>query len=448
MDKERIPNEKWETFLEVLRQVARDPGVAPDMQEAKGLIAKINKRARKENRRAIREQAVAHDEMIKESSQRCQMEQIEDKARLALDSVELESVKRKLLKPQRCYVCKEKYTEVDPFYHLLCPECAKTNHYWRTKEVDFSGMTALVTGARRKIGFELCLRSLRSGARVIATTRFPKDAAHQYAKQHDFDEWKDRLELHALDLRYLPSVMAFADHVLASHASLDCIFNNAAQTLKRPPGYEQGLLLAESKLPRLDCVHSEISLKALESAQSEMGLSESLIAYDFDNEPVDLALTNSWKHTIEEVPVMELLETHLITSFAPFILNSQLKSLLIAKQSPSFIVNDTAMEGQFARESKTERHPHTNMAKASMNMMTRTCAQGYAREGIYMNSVDTGWITNENPREQKLNQRKRGFVPPLDCVDGAARVIAPVIDGWEGNLAYGKFYKDYQEHAW
>ena len=67
-----------------------------------------------------------------------------------------------------------------------------------------------------------------------------------------------------------------------------------------------------------------------------------------------------------------------------------------AAAGAAFIVNVSAMEGKFYRH-KTANHPHTNMAKAALNMMTRTCAEALSAEGINMNSVDTGWINDEKP---------------------------------------------------
>lgn len=52
------------------------------------------------------------------------------------------------------------------------------------------------------------------------------------------------------------------------------------------------------------------------------------------------------------------------------------------------------MEGKFGQPHKNDRHPHTNMAKASLNMMTLTIASSYAEEGIFVNAVDTGWYAN------------------------------------------------------
>ena len=152
--------------------------------------------------------------------------------------------------------------------------------------------------------------------------------------------------------------------------------------------------------------------------------------YDADGQQVDARAVNSWRLRLGEVGTQEMMEVQLVNAVAPFILNSRLKTLLLRSSfARRFIVNVSAMEGQFGRAGKTVYHPHTNMAKAALNMMTRTAAADYARDGIYMNSVDTGWITDENPLSRReRSQTERGFFTPLDVHDGAARVLAPVYD--------------------
>jgi NAD(P)-dependent dehydrogenase (short-subunit alcohol dehydrogenase family) len=108
------------------------------------------------------------------------------------------------------------------------------------------------------------------------------------------------------------------------------------------------------------------------------------------------------------------------------------------------------MEGQFYRRWKTDKHPHTNMAKAALNMMTRTSAIDYVRDGIHMNSVDTGWVTDEDPvHHAARKQRDHGFHPPLDIVDGAARIVDPLLAGVNtGTHVWGLFLKDYKPAPW
>lgn len=66
----------------------------------------------------------------------------------------------------------------------------------------------------------------------------------------------------------------------------------------------------------------------------------------------------------------------------------------------------------------------TNMAKATVNMLTRTSAREmFKTHGILMTSVDTNWITDERPKKMRLAEE--GLHAPLDLVDGAARVYDP-----------------------
>ena len=143
---------------------------------------------------------------------------------------------------------------------------------------------------------------------------------------------------------------------------------------------------------------------------------------------MDLRDRNSWRLLMAEVPSVELLEVHLVNAIAPFIINARLKPLMLrAPEQDKHIVNVSAVEGQFYRRFKTTRHPHTNMAKAALNMMTRTSAADYHADGIHMNSVDTGWITDEDPEEIAARKTaEHRFHPPLDSVDGAARIVDPI----------------------
>ena len=144
-----------------------------------------------------------------------------------------------------CYVCKQHYSAIHHFYDQLCPACAAFNFSKRTELADLSGRVALLTGGRVKIGYQAGLKLLRSGARLLVTTRFPRDSARRYAQEADFGEWSHRLEIFGLDMRHTPSVEAFCRHLLATLPRLDFIVNNACQTVRRPPGFYTHMMESE-----------------------------------------------------------------------------------------------------------------------------------------------------------------------------------------------------------
>ena len=192
---------------------------------------------------------------------------------------------------------------------------------------------------------------------------------------------------------------------------------------------------------------------ALSAGQASLEAHRAGTAVDAGGLLPDVVDTNSWKQKVEEVDPLELLEVQLCNSTAPFLLVSRLRPAMRAAVARgarrAYVVNVSAMEGQFSRRYKGPGHPHTNMAKAALNMMTRTSAgEMFATDKILMTAVDTGWITDERPHHEKLRIAEEGWHAPLDLVDGAARVYDPIVMGENGIDQYGVFLKDFAEHPW
>ncbi len=403
----------------------------------------------------------------------------------------------RVAKPRMCYVCKADFQDIHFFYDQMCGACAELNWQKRNATADLRGRVVMVTGARVKIGYQAAIKVLRAGAECIVATRFPVDAARRFATEPDAAEWQHRLHVFGIDLRHTPSVEALCDHLVATFPRLDGLINNACQTVRRPAGWYDHVVAGEATRPaelppmirgfleRNRALGAALApaLAAGDGSETQsvqqvgehigkVGLWRSAVLsqvplladdiqhgaasfpvgrLDADLQQVDQRSFNSWRMTLAEVPTAELLEVHLVNAVAPFVMNARLKPLLARGGSrDAHVVNVSAMEGQFYRRWKTDRHPHTNMAKAALNMMTRTSAADYLRDGIHMNSVDTGWVTDEDPLAfAKRKVAIHSFHPPLDIVDGAARIVDPLFDGIStGNHLWGLFLKDYRPAPW
>jgi NAD(P)-dependent dehydrogenase (short-subunit alcohol dehydrogenase family) len=468
-----------EAALRVLGSVHELDEDHPDYVAVRRATAKMFKAVKKDRRTTKRDAIAAADRDVVAATATGSPDRIDDETRgVAISSNAAGASAGELIRARPCYICKQPYTVVDAFYHQLCPDCAAFNHAKRNAHTDLRGRRALLTGGRAKIGMYIALRLLRDGAHLTITTRFPRDAARRFAAMADSPEWLGRLRIVGIDLRDPAQVIALADSV-AAQGSLDILINNAAQTVRRSPGAYAPLAQAEFAplpddiaMPELITFghtndahplalagsvseHPVLAADALTSLALTAG-SASLdrvgagTAIDAGGLVPDLATINSWTQVVDDVTPLEMLEVQLCNMTAPFLLISKLRPALAASPARrTYVVNVSAMEGQFARSYKGPGHPHTNMAKAALNMLTRTSAQEmFETDQILMTAVDTGWITDERPHYTKIRLAAEGFRAPLDLVDGAARVYDPIVMGEAGADLYGSFLKDYRTSPW
>lgn len=471
-----IDPDKLRTCLQVLADIEALPPEHPDAVAVRRATASIFKSVRKARRHAKRDAVAAADRAVIAATATGAPGRIDDEtAGLPLVSTADGATAGTLLRSRACYVCKTHHTVVDAFYHQLCPSCAALNRAKRDARTDLTGRRALLTGGRAKIGMYIALRLLRDGAHTTITTRFPNDAVRRFAAMPDSADWLHRLRIVGIDLRDPAQVVALADTV-AAQGPLDILINNAAQTVRRSPGSYAALVEAERAAPaeldqvdvisfdRVSDAHPAALAGSLAEQHTPHAVTElALAARSASPERIaagtaidaggllpDTAPVNSWTQRVHEVDAMELLEVQLCNQTAPFILVSRLRPAMAASSARrKYVVNVSAMEGQFSRAYKGPGHPHTNMAKAALNMLTRTSAgEMLEQDGILMTAVDTGWITDERPHPTKLRLADEGFHAPLDLVDGAARVYDPIVRGEAGEDLYGCFLKDYSPGNW
>jgi NAD(P)-dependent dehydrogenase (short-subunit alcohol dehydrogenase family) len=476
--------------LSVVHQLDSEDERHIAVRRATSNMFKAAKRYRKSQKRA---EISSADRSVIERTATGSPQRLDDET-LGLDlstSTEGESA-GEFRKPRGCYICKKRYTTVDAFHHYLCPECAAEGRERRDARADLRGKRALLTGGRAKIGMHIALRLLRDGAHTTITTRFPKDAARRFTALEDSAEWIHRLRIVGIDLRDPAQVIDLADKMAAA-GPLDILINNAAQTVRRSANSYQHLIESEQQplpaelLSRSEGLelwgeanppaeHPRALASAFQLQDSALLASPAERSYDAQ-QLAELAMTagsasmeriaqgraidagglvpdvvseNSWTQILGDVDALEMLEVQLCNVTAPFLLASRLRPALAAsKARRKYIVNVSAMEGQFSRRYKGAGHPHTNMAKASLNMLTRTSAEEMLNsDRILMTAVDTGWITDERPHEAKIRKVAAGWHAPLDLIDGAARVYQPIVDGERGIDLYGCFLKDYEPSPW
>lgn len=413
----------WDTAQRVLRAVLKDPTLADERPEFKTLVAGVNRLGRKHARQ--QSAGAEAQKAAKATSKRV------------------------------CYMCRQKFAEADPENPALCLCCGELSRAKRAARADLSGRVAILTGGRIKIGYATSLRLLRDRATVIVTTRFPQDALRRYQAEPDAGEWLSRLHLYGLDLRDIRGIHAFCDWVKRTQPHLDILINNAAQTIARPMHFYAHLLEGERlALPSSGATANLAQRAPLHWLQEQDdGLAHYFPTGQLDEfgEQLDLRPDNSWTLKLDEIESREWLEVQLVNVAAPSLLCRELLPLLRGSPFPRrFIVNVSASEGQFARKFRSDKHPHTNMAKAALNMLTLTSGAGLAKEGIFMTSVDTGWVSQQEPQHQRDRMNAEGLRLPITTEDAVARVYDPIVLGLTcaAKPPFGVYLKDFRVQDW
>ena len=437
------------------------------------------------------------DDIKVEDTKDYEMQKLLQKKRKKLKDKNQSNEKQKVIF-KNCYICKDKLglNNIHQFYGNLCKKCGEYNYSFRTMKLDFTGRIAIVTGGRVKIGYYIATKLLSYGAKVLITSRFPKDTLFKYQKNPEYEKWKDNLIIYPIDFRIFESTIKLIKFINDNFPHVDILINNAAQTIRRTASYYKYLLPIETKnlnkeddkkIIKNDYINLQKQLKQENQNQNQNSLISlmdnkskeykeilplSVIASQIrimeeksqpnvtvmgsDDQPYDFSKgKNSWNFEFDEIPFQEFTEVQIINTWTPYYLCVKLKPLMMASPFPDkYIVNVTSVEGIFNHFKKSV-HVHTNMAKAALNMFTRTCGNYLKDIGIYMTCVDTGWVSPMNEMNSLLDDNKKNsyeneFVNvPLDELDGAMRVLHPIIEGIKNkNYLYGILLKDYKEYHW
>ncbi|TVY65598.1 Uncharacterized protein LSUE1_G010228 [Lachnellula suecica] len=404
------------------------------------------------------------------------------------------------VKPRRkCYICQYWLATPHPQYKSICKPCGDFNlassDLSLPPNLQVDGQTALVTGARIHLGFHTALRLLRSGAKVIITSRYPRDAQLRYLAEEDSEKWCNELRIIGADFRAARDVFQLVEvtkNVLKEWdiegvGKLDVLINNAAQTWTDPvqkeldsierehqlllEGSDSQLILPSDYGPRvrggsqdteplitLSQLRQEISKAIHDSPLVEEHTSMPHAISTNDNTTGAAQNQNekcSWFQTLHEIPYEDIISAHSVNTFVPLILIRELLPLMGITRSQTrlplstapraHIVNVSAREGIFEADPKSKHkngfHVHTNLAKAALNMLTETEAWPAWRERrVAMNSVDPGYLS------MPLEMEERGGVCPIGWEDGAGRVLWPIAVGERGEAVWGRFLKDYGAH--
>lgn len=295
-----------------------------------------------------------------------------------------------------------------PVYVFSCIKCGVLFQKFRHFTRDLSNQIALVTGARTKLGHQILLKLLRAGATVIGTTRYPKEAMKLFEQYSDYEQWKTRLNFypHGLDFDkpdLLDDLITLESTLRNDFGRLDILINCAAQTIR-----------VREKTKQVACAENVPVDSITVKAQNRYG----------DAKFVDPNLSNSWQLRLQDLEQKEIEEVLRVNAVAPTLLIQQMIPLMEFSESP-YIINVHAKEGLFTID-KSGNHIHTNMAKASLAMLTKCLLSSKLKTikgtPFSIHGCDPGWFSIDEYYED----HRPWIIPPLDEIDGAARILYPL----------------------
>ncbi|KAH0787655.1 putative oxidoreductase [Histomonas meleagridis] len=301
----------------------------------------------------------------------------------------------------RCYGCGTFARTPHPVYPFSCIRCGELFKENRMYSCPLPNQVSVVIGCRTKLGHQVTLKLLRAGSIVIGTSRYPQQTYELFKGYEDSQEWLHRLEIYDkgldLDNSNLKSLFEeFKRFIENKHESVTNVIFCAAQTIR-----------------------------VREKQRDEVKSSTQETNRYGDAKFVKSEFTNTWCMNIYDICQEEMEELMRINAIAPALFFQTMIPLMKKSKTAPYFITVHAREGNFSI-SKNDKHIHTNMAKAALHMLTRCLPEAklMTDNGIpfSIHGCDPGWISVDEYYEKN----RPWIVPPIDEVDGAARILYPI----------------------
>lgn len=361
-----------------------------------------------------------------------------------------------------CYICKSNKTATHfENYHRLCYKCGGYNYFMRNLKADLSNVRAYVSGCRHTIGYFTCLQLLRMGAFVVGSSRFIDLAAYNYQQEPDYAEFKDRLVLVECDFLKTDQVNELIEYLKTQ--DINVYINNAFQTIRQSPTYYDKIKLLQSTIRntitnvetnndgRTDVIANVTTNNELMATTTtvinctntsiipqfapSMLQSNDIVINEHRNLQ-EVEYETSWTQRLHETDPCEIIEGTIINQIIPTLLIKTMLTIMKPSSSnPCFIINVTSTEGNH----HTALHNVTGSHKVAMDNLVKNLYYEH-RQNMYTFNVDPGFVTGVFQSTHK----------PLSSLDGAQRVLHPIIQHYRKNPLDLKGYwlKDYEPKFW